>query len=435
MRVLLISANREPFPEAVFPTGLAYVAGSLQRAGVTVRIFDARYRSISSLRKEIVSFRPDRIGLSLRNVDNAAYPFSRFYLPSYLTLMQSIRAVSNVPVILGGSAFSLFPEQINAYLKADGGLKGDGEELYDFLCGDHEEKITAAKQCPMEEIGFPDNIDEIFPDFGRYRTIGTQTARGCANRCIYCSYPILEGRRRRTRPPQRVVEEFVSLHRNFGVTNFFIVDSLFNGDECHMISVLEQLAAANLRIRISCYLQPKISDPSIFRLLKKAGCVAVDFGTDSGSSPLLSSLGKPFTTDDIRTVSTACRHEGIDYCHSLIFGGPGETASTIQETVGLMDEVSPRAVIAMTGIRIYPFTEMEQIALKEGMMNPGDSLLEPRFYFPEMGPSLMREEVRNTVAGRNNWFFPGDKNWSASWGYRLLGFFCRKGPLWKTFRK
>ena len=129
MRILLISANREPFPEPVFPIGLAYVAGSLERSGVEVRILDMRHGSTSSLQKEITRFRPDRIGISLRNVDNAAYPFFRFYLPSYLTLIQSVRAVSDVPVVLGGSAFSLFPEEINAYLKTEGGLKGDGEGL------------------------------------------------------------------------------------------------------------------------------------------------------------------------------------------------------------------------------------------------------------------------------------------------------------------
>jgi radical SAM superfamily enzyme YgiQ (UPF0313 family) len=435
MRVLLISANREPFPEAVFPAGLTYVAGGLERAGATVRILDMRHHAIPSLKKEISGFRPDRIGISLRNIDNAAYPFFRFYLPYYLTLIRAIRAAGSVPVVLGGSAFSLFPEEITAYLKADAGLCGDGETLYEFLRGDGKEKIAAAAQCSIEDVGFPADLAGVFPGFRRYRTIGIQTARGCANRCIYCSYPVLEGRKCRRRPPGSVVEEILSLNRKFGITNFFIVDSVFNGDEDHMAAVLERLAAVNLRIRISCYLQPKISDPSLFRLLKKTGCIAVDFGTDSGAPLLLSSLRKPFAPGDIRKASGACRKEGIDFCHSLIFGGPGETPATIQETVELMDEVSPRAVVAMTGIRIYPSTEMERIALSEGVIAEGESLLEPRFYFPELGRPLLLEGVRRAADGRNNWFFPGQRDWSASWGYRLLGFFYRKGPLWRTFRK
>ena len=202
-----------------------------------------------------------------------------------------------------------------------------------------------------------------------------------------------------------------------------------------MVRILEKLAERNLPIRFSCYMQPKISDPGIFRLLKKTGCVAVDFGTDSGSSAILSSLQKPFTRDDITAVSLACRKAGIDFCHSLIFGGPGEVPETIAETVSLMDEISPRAVIAMAGIRIYPGTEMEQIAIREGVLRAGQSLLEPQFYFSPLGAQPLLRIVDETVGGRRNWFFPGKMNWSSTIGNRIFSFLYRKGPLWKTFRK
>lgn len=100
-RILLISANREPFPEAVFPIGSVYVGKALQAAGARVRIFDMRHHSgIPSLQQEIAAFQPDRIGISLRNVDNAAYPAVRFYLPSYAALVDSIRTICKTPVIL-----------------------------------------------------------------------------------------------------------------------------------------------------------------------------------------------------------------------------------------------------------------------------------------------------------------------------------------------
>ena len=77
---------------------------------------------------------------------------------------------------------------------------------------------------------------------------------------------------------------------------------------------------------------------------------------------MLLSMNKGFIPEDIIKTSEACITEGIDFCHSLIFGGPCETRETIRETVRLMDEASPRAVVAMTGVRIYPGTEMEMIA-------------------------------------------------------------------------
>jgi hypothetical protein len=169
--------------------------------------------------------------------------------------------------------------------------------------------------------------------------------------------------------------------------------------------------------------------------MKKAGCVAVDFGTDAGSPAMLASLRKPFTVDNIRKASRACKEAGIDFCHSLLLGGPGETPETIRETVSLMDEVSPRAVIAMTGVRIYPGTELERIAIKQGRHAAGESLLEPQFYFPDMGASALLKCAYEGTAGRKNWFFPGKRDWGSAIGFKVIKFLYRKGPLWRIFRK
>jgi radical SAM superfamily enzyme YgiQ (UPF0313 family) len=435
MRILLISANTETFPEPVFPLGAVYVANALQEAGAQVRIMDMRLtNSGSSLRKGLKAFKPESIGISLRNVDNAAYPCTRFYLPSYAALIKSIRDCCNASVILGGPAFSLFPGEITAYLGADGGVKGEGEGAIKVFLDQGHKGIMTSCLPDLAGVAFPRDINALFEGFRTYRTMGIQTARGCPNRCIYCTYPGLEGRVLRIRNPERVAEEIAKLHKDFKVRDFFIVDSLFNADEGHMVRVLEAIVELNLRLRIFCYVQPKASDPGIFSLMKKAGCVAVDFGTDAGSPALLGSLRKPFTVNDIRRASQACKEAGIDYCHSLILGGPGETQETIRETFSLMDETNPRAVIAMTGVRIYPGTELERIAIEQGRHAAGESLLEPRFYFPDMGASALLKCVYEETAGRKNWFFPGKRDWSSAVGFKILNFLYRKGPLWRTFR-
>jgi radical SAM superfamily enzyme YgiQ (UPF0313 family) len=436
MRILLISANTEPFPEMVFPIGLVYVANALQRAGVQARIFDMRHNNTrAALKKELKTFYPDRIGISLRNVDNAAYPSTSYYLPTYLTLVRSLRSLCEAPIILGGSAFSLFPEEIFEYLGTQAGVMGDGEGVLEVFRNSQQGKIVFSDRHDLEDTSFPKNIAEIFPGFLRYRTIGIQTARGCPNRCIYCTYPCLEGRTIRTRSPACVAEEIAFLHKDFNLRDFFIVDSLFNADEEHMVQVAEKIVDLNLQVRISCYLQPRTSDPGIFHLLKKAGFVAIDFGTDSGSPAMLESLKKPFGIDDIIKASRACDKAGIDFCHSLILGGPGETSDTIRVTVNLMDKISPRAIVAMTGIRIYPDTQIEQTAIEEGALKAGGSLLDPKFYFSGMGPSKLLRCAYDSTSGRRNWFFPGKRDWGSAVGFKVLHFLYRRGPLWRVFRR
>ena len=162
----------------------------------------------------------------------------------------------------------------------------------------------------------------------------------------------------------------------------WIIVLLFEGSLIHVqLSNLPCVISETFSPDTAC---PGISPPDLLlaypykdisrsSLLKRAGCVAVDFGTDAGSPDMLASMKKSFTVEDVRRSSLACRNAGIDSCHSLIFGGPGETPETIRESVRLMDEISPMAVIAMTGIRIYRETEIERIAQKEGFISSDSS--------------------------------------------------------------
>jgi radical SAM superfamily enzyme YgiQ (UPF0313 family) len=449
VRVLLISANREHFPEPVFPLGAAYVASSLIREGMIVRIFDAGLSRFPlwSLRKAINAYRPDFIGLSLRNIDNAAYPFTRYYVDGYRELMRTLRISSSAPVFLGGSAFAIFPEELMGLLGADAGAAGDGEEGMLRLCSEEKDESAEVRKCGNSEfrivratlddlawVEFPRDLDTLFPSFDRYRTIGIQTSRGCPHRCIYCTYPVLEGSRIRPRPADAVADEIAFLSSAHGKRDFFFVDSSLNADERHLEDVCRALIAKKVTIRFSCYLTPRMSDPSLFRLLAEAGCVAVDFGTDSCSATMLGSLRKGFTVNDVIDTSGACRAAGIDFCHSLIFGAPGETRETVRETVKWIDTISPRAAVAMTGIRIYPGTEMEHVAVREGIISSRDELLRPRFYFHGEDLGLFRM-ISAIGAARRNWFLPGARDWSSAPGPRLLRLFHRSGPLWRTFRQ
>lgn len=67
-----------------------------------------------------------------------------------------------------------------------------------------------------------------------------------------------------------------------------------------------------------------------------------------------------------------------------------------------MDEISPGAVIAMTGICIYPGTEMEREAQREGYLVRGESLLVPQFYFSGMNPICLVKEISEKVSGKTN---------------------------------
>jgi hypothetical protein len=100
-----------------------------------------------------------------------------------------------------------------------------------------------------------------------------------------------------------------------------------------------------------------------------------------------------------------------------------------------MDEVEPTAVIAMTGIRIYPGTVMEQVAVRDNIIAEGDSLLEPVFY---ISPAV-REDLCNLVTEealkRRTWIVPGLEINVSSAMLDALRMFPGRGPLWKLMKR
>ncbi|PNV85957.1 MAG: B12-binding domain-containing radical SAM protein, partial [Desulfobacteraceae bacterium] len=81
----------------------------------------------------------------------------------------------------------------------------------------------------------------------------------------------------------------------------------------------------NLQVSWSCYLHPQFVTESLLLLMKEAGCTGVEFGIDAGSDHLLKLLGKSFNTEEVRRASELCHKVGLSFCHSLVFGGPGES--------------------------------------------------------------------------------------------------------------
>jgi len=441
-RILLIVANREQFPEPAFPIGALYVAGAAEAAGAKARVFDAglHRRPLAALRAEIAAFRPGVVGLSLRNADNAAYPCTRTYLGWYGRVAREVRrAAPHTRLVAGGPAFSIFPRELLRELGADAGVIGDGEVAATRLAvGELPDGLSELPCADLSAVRLPSDLAQVFAGAARYRTVAVQTARGCPHGCVYCTYPALEGRRLRSRPPEAVADEVERLHRDLGATELFVVDSTFNADEKHTAAVCEALRRRALGVCFSCYLEPRMSDPGLFELLAAAGCTSVDFGSDAAAGATLSGLGKSFAVEDLRTATRAAQRAGLDVCHSLLFGGPGETPATVAETVRVMDDLAPTAVVAMVGLRIYPGTALAVLAREAGLIRERDPLLEPRFCAAgvlagDPRAAWLFEQVRGAAATRRNWFLPGARDWSAAWGPRLLRRVGRPGPLWRNF--
>lgn len=452
-KILLISVNRCTNPYPIYPLGVSYVAGALRKEGFTVSLLDMLYES-DNLKETIATFAPDLIGLSLRNIDDIRIDAPRFFVPELYTLIARIRKHTQAPLVLGGSAFSLFPATLLADSGADYGIAGEGETtlvklikllsskpkpsvaelqvipgLYSTIGGD----IAGSQQEPLspDAIGIPLRTDEHLAYYQqKCSIINLQTQRGCPFTCCYCTYPIIEGATIRYRPATAVVDEIATLHDR-GATYLFIVDSVFNATNSHVIGICDEIVKRNIRMAWSCFLRPKNITPELIAAMKAAGVRHIEFGSDSFCDSVLAAYGKQFTFDDILASSEAVRAAKIRYAHFLICGGPGENEATLEESFANSQKLKKTVIFPFIGMRLYPGTPLFAHALAEGSIQATDSLLAPRFYLtPNLTKEIIREKLDRFHKQAPNWIVDdlSEEQVFVMNGLRSRGI---TGPLWE----
>jgi radical SAM superfamily enzyme YgiQ (UPF0313 family) len=258
-----------------------------------------------------------------------------------------------------------------------------------------------------------------------------QTKRGCHYKCTFCAYPVIEGRGMRTRDPAAVAAEVRTLLDQHGITQFFIVDSVFNAPRGYAERVCAALRPLGRHIRWSCFVTPGNFTGELLDAMVASGCQSIDFGTDAGSNTTLRAFRKSFDVGDIRDASTRCRERGVPFCHSLVFGGEQETWDTVAETIALMDECRPTAVTAMCGVRVYPEPPLALTLLQRGELAAAETLHEPWFYFAPGVREGLAEVVGNAARARGNWLLPGMKLPDEETLHAKLRGRGLKGDLWR----
>ena len=121
MKVLLISANTEKINMPTLPLGLACVAAATRKARHDVAMVDlmAEKDAPSILNGAVEGFRPDLIGISVRNIDDQNMENPRFLLNSVKDIVAVCRRLSGATIVLGGAGYSIFPESALTFLGAD----------------------------------------------------------------------------------------------------------------------------------------------------------------------------------------------------------------------------------------------------------------------------------------------------------------------------
>ena len=433
-RIFLISSNTITTPYPVYPLGMAVLSSALSSQGHTVYQFDYYAAELSKrLRSALLRFKPDIVGISIRNIDGVDSTSSDDFWSLGLNrdIVKTIRQITDAPVVLGGPAFSIMPEAILDYVDADYGIVGEGESLFNTLIQRLKEGKTTDRVIRNAVDSFVDmNASEplwerklihLYDEKGG--TLGLQTKRGCTHRCTYCTYPALEGTDLRCMQPGRVADEVERLIKDFDIHSLFFVDSVFNDPKGDHLSLAEELILRELKVTWSAFFRPEKTSRSEIRLLKRSGLRLIELGADAATDTTLVELNKGFHFEEVLTFNEMCLQEQVPCFHYVMFGCPGETDLTVNEALQNIELLKSSFVMAFSGIRILPGTVLHERSIQDGVLARNDSLLRPLYYFsPCVDGESMNETIKKAFAGRKDRIFPPSEGYIRLRALTLFGF-------------
>lgn len=402
MRVLLVQSHLGGAEPPVYPAALACLAPALR--GHEVKAFDpnAAADPYGALAAAIRAFKPEAVGVSLRNIDSTNKRVVVFYYRYFKEMLAAIRQGTAAPIIVGGSGFSMFADTVMRDAKlADFGVYLEGERTFPALLDnlDAPERVPSVFYRRGGEVRYSGDGLKLAgealpePDFGvlplaPYLSmpwgVGLETKRGCALSCVYCPYGFLNGKKYRLKDPKRVADEAEALAAR-GVKRFTFLDSVFNIPKEHAAAVCRELAARGTGLRWSAWFNERELDAELLDLAVAAGCENVILSPDAFSDQALAKLGKSIRKADIlRAFDLLKDRTEVEVSYNFFKNPPGQTFGAFLSMAAFVVRarlrMGRRAHFEFNSLRVEPHTALHKIALAEGVVEEGDDLLRPLYY-------------------------------------------------------
>jgi radical SAM superfamily enzyme YgiQ (UPF0313 family) len=427
MKVLLVNPNLVKPPIA--PLGLDLLADALDGAGFSPELLDLSFaddphETMRQLDPEQYLF----AAVSLRNIDDSMFPGTDELLKSHKCLIATLQE-SKLPIAIGGVGFSAAAAEAADYLGADFAIAGDGEQAIVALAralaqgkrpADLPGLVSNGAPARSELAGLPAASRKWVDNkayFEKAGQIGFETKRGCTNNCAACPEPLIKGRKVRLRDPAAVAEELQNLYGQ-GVDVFHTCDCEFNVPTDHAAAVCRAIISAGLtdKIRWYAYCTPAGFDNELASLMRRAGCVGVDFSADHGDEVMLKRLRCPHGVEDLEQAARACREQGLRFMYDLLLASPGETRASAQKAIELMRRLSPTRIGVGTGVRLYPgcrITEEVKVSRDNRSLHfatDSDSLLWPVYYYESELGADAAAWLGETIGDDRRFFYGGSEH-------------------------
>jgi anaerobic magnesium-protoporphyrin IX monomethyl ester cyclase len=331
------------------PLGLGYIAGALKKRGVEVELVDCTFMRFSVAVERVKRAKAQIVGF-----------YSMFSMKK--TTLELARTIKNECMgdcgllVVGGPLPSWSPESFLDVF--DVVVVGEGEETMPELADRVANGISLSdvrglvyrdgkRIVNTGPRGFIENLDDLaFPtrelfdneaykkyylDKFSYSTTSMITSRGCTFSCDFCSRPVF-GADVRNRSVESIVDEAEEIEA-LGYERVWFADDCFTLNRKHLLDVCGELVRRGVYVGWECLSRVDTMDAEVARGMKRAGCIGVFFGIESGNDSILNLMNKHITISQAERAVYAAKAARLKVGAFFIVGYPGESDKTVLDTV------------------------------------------------------------------------------------------------------
>jgi radical SAM superfamily enzyme YgiQ (UPF0313 family) len=220
-------------------------------------------------------------------------------------------------------------------------------------------------------------------------SIGIQSQRGCRFGCIFCNNRTISGDFSRLRSSKKVADEIELVANEYGVDSFFFADAYFNFPIDYCRRLCREIISRKLNIRWSAEFNPEFLNSKFIDEAIRAGCDSFNFSPEGSTNETMKLLGVSCSLDAVyRSIELAKKTSGVGYGYSFFYDLPSHNGEHVVGLTNLASKLmctlrEKLTYLSITKIRIYPYTKMYEIALKQKKITKANDLIYPIHYESE----------------------------------------------------
>jgi len=422
VKVLLINPTRTGFDTYVNPPlHLIYIAQAIEESGHNSQIIDVHYDLMKTLKniaekqefeiskiKAIIEMDFDILGIGSIV---SAFDFTK-------KLVNALhRKRPNIPVIIGGGMSMALKDLWLSKTQVNYLVESDGEVVIQKFLSAYPNEESLSKipglyvrkndKFITNKSELPKNLDYISPpnwellaNRENYMSILKNwlnvilpkemqlhdnehilpivMTRGCPYKCTFCYHV---NNLHRCHSVGYIVEYLKKLKNKYGVSHIFTWDDLIMVDRKWLSDLCDELIKQDVGTKIyTSGGKPNLVTRDLLKKMKSAGFVRISYGIESGSQHILNVMNKRTTVKQNYDAVKMSMEEGIFTHLNMILGMPGESLTTLKETINFLTSLAKEGLISSRNISFayatgYPGTKLFQHMLDNNIVNDPEEYL------------------------------------------------------------